>query len=80
MVAKPCLDSAALPRLGGSVRGDAALTITKVIGFRWDLGDAKLVKLRWTRKSCEDPGMLTMQPKTGSDPVFLTTQTESKSQ
>ena len=41
MVAKPCLDSAALPRLGRSVRGDAALTITKVIGFRWDLGDAK---------------------------------------
>ena len=41
MVAKPCLDSAALPRLGRSVRGDAALTITKVIGFRWDLGDEK---------------------------------------
>ena len=39
MVAKPCLDSADLPRLGWSVRGDAALTITKVIGFRWDLGD-----------------------------------------
>ena len=39
MVAKPCLDSADLPLLGWSVRGDAALTITKVIGFRWDLGD-----------------------------------------
>ena len=39
MVAKPCLDSADVPRLGRSVRGNEALTITEVIGFRWDLGD-----------------------------------------